>query len=68
MIRKLAALVEPFILALLGTVLLASVLPSPQKWRVDPPGPYVRKRAGTVRARMSQVRRDGLDVCVLKQK
>ncbi|QCI95353.1 bile acid:sodium symporter family protein [Novosphingobium sp. EMRT-2] len=32
MIRKLAALVEPFILALLGTVLLASVLPARGQW------------------------------------
>ncbi|WDI30329.1 monofunctional biosynthetic peptidoglycan transglycosylase [Hyphococcus flavus] len=46
--------------------LLASVLPSPDKWRVDPPGPYVRKRSGTVRARMNVVRRDGLDACVTK--
>ncbi len=45
--------------------LLASVLPNPHKWRVDPPGPYVRKRAGTIRARMNQVRRDGLDRCAL---
>ncbi|GJL91956.1 monofunctional biosynthetic peptidoglycan transglycosylase [Hyphococcus sp.] len=48
--------------------LLASVLPNPHKWRVDPPGPYVRQRAGTVRSRMNQVRRDGLDACVLKSK
>ncbi|WP_425409600.1 monofunctional biosynthetic peptidoglycan transglycosylase [Hyphococcus sp.] len=46
--------------------LLASVLPNPHKWRVDPPGPYVRQRAGTVRARMNVVRRDALDACVLK--
>lgn len=46
--------------------LLASVLPNPHKWRVDPPGPYVQKRTGTVRARMAQVRRDGLDACVLQ--
>lgn len=46
--------------------LLASVLPNPNKWRVDPPGPYVKKRAGTIRGRMKQVRRDGLDACVLK--
>ena len=46
--------------------LLASVLPSPQKWRVDPPGPYVRSRSHTISSRMSQVRRDGLDACVLK--
>lgn len=48
--------------------LLASVLPNPHKWRVDPPGPYVRSRSYTIRSRMDQVRRDGLDVCVLKSK
>lgn len=46
--------------------LLAAVLPNPHRWRVDPPGPYVRKRARTLRARMLQVRRDGLDDCVLE--
>ena len=45
--------------------LLASVLPNPHKWRVDPPGPYVRSRSHTIRSRMDQVRRDGLDSCVL---
>ncbi|WP_375205447.1 monofunctional biosynthetic peptidoglycan transglycosylase [Hyphococcus sp.] len=45
--------------------LLASVLPNPHKWRVDPPGPYVRSRSHTIRSRMDQVRRDGLDACVL---
>ena len=48
--------------------LLASVLPNPHKWRVDPPGPYVRGRAATIRARMNNVRRDGLDSCVYKHK
>jgi monofunctional biosynthetic peptidoglycan transglycosylase len=47
--------------------LLASVLPNPHKWRVDPPGPYVRRRAATVRMRMDQVQRDGLDACVFNQ-
>jgi len=45
--------------------LLAAVLPNPNTWRLDPPGPYVRKRAATLRARMETVRRDGLDDCVL---
>ena len=45
--------------------LLAAVLPSPQKWRVDPPGPYVASRARTLRARMATVRRSGLADCVL---
>lgn len=44
--------------------LLASVLPNPHKWRVDPPGPYVRGRVQTVQGRMMQVRRDGLSACV----
>lgn len=44
---------------------LAAVLPSPNKWRVDPAGPYVRQRTGTILARMDVVARDGLDQCVL---
>ncbi len=44
--------------------LLAAVLPNPHKWRVDPPGRYVRQRTRTLRKRMNQVRRDGLDSCV----
>ena len=46
--------------------LVAAVLPSPQKWRVDPPGPYVASRARTLRGRMAQVRREGLADCVLR--
>jgi len=45
--------------------LLAAVLPSPNKWRVDPPGPYVSKRAGTLQARMRVVQSEGLANCVL---
>ncbi|MEO1252244.1 MAG: monofunctional biosynthetic peptidoglycan transglycosylase [Pseudomonadota bacterium] len=44
--------------------LLAAVLPNPHRWRVDPPGPYVRSRAALLERRMIQVRRDGLDACV----
>lgn len=47
--------------------LLASVLPNPHHWRVDPPGPYVRQRAGTIRARMGVVERDGLTDCVTER-
>ena len=43
---------------------LAAVLPSPNKWRVNPAGPYVRQRTGTILARMDVVTRDGLDSCV----
>ena len=45
--------------------LLASVLPSPNKWRVDPPGEYVNKRARTVQARLFVVRNEGYADCVL---
>jgi monofunctional biosynthetic peptidoglycan transglycosylase len=45
---------------------LAAVLPSPNKWRADKPGPYVRRRAAMIERRMGVVRGDGLDACVLK--
>lgn len=47
--------------------LLAAARPNPHKWRVDPPGPDVRRRAGILRMRLDQVRRDGLDACVLQR-
>lgn len=43
---------------------LAAVLPSPNKWRVNPAGPYVRQRTATLQARMGVVARDQLDACV----
>lgn len=43
--------------------LLAAVLPSPNKWRVDPPGPYVRQRAATIRKRMATVKTAGAHRC-----
>ena len=45
--------------------LLASVLPSPNKWRVDPPGDYVRGRAVTVQVRMNVTGAQGYGDCVL---
>lgn len=45
--------------------LLAAVLPSPNKWRVDPPGQYVSGRTGTIQQRMGIVTRDHLAGCVL---
>ena len=44
---------------------LAAVLPSPNKWRADKPGPYVRRRAAIIEQRMRVVQADGLDACVL---
>ena len=46
--------------------LLATVLPSPNKWRVDPPGPYVQQRTQRTLRQMNNVQRDGLAACVLK--
>ncbi|MEO1042286.1 MAG: monofunctional biosynthetic peptidoglycan transglycosylase [Pseudomonadota bacterium] len=46
--------------------LLAAVLPSPNKWRVDPPGPYVRRRSRQIQSRVRVVRAEGFDTCVFK--
>ncbi|WP_139792404.1 monofunctional biosynthetic peptidoglycan transglycosylase [Henriciella litoralis] len=45
--------------------LLAAVLPNPNKWRLDPPGDYVSRRASMLQGRMRVVASDGLDDCVL---
>ncbi len=45
--------------------LLASVLPSPNKWRIDPPSEFVRGRAHTVNARSKVTAREGYADCVL---
>ena len=44
---------------------LASILPSPLKWRAARPGPYVKKRSRRIGAAAGTVRRDGLAGCVL---
>lgn len=44
--------------------LLAAVLPSPHKWRVDPAGPYVSGRAGTLMQRAEVIRTSGYDACL----
>ncbi len=46
--------------------LLAAVLPSPNRWRLDPPGPYVSSRAATLQARMNVVEGEGLWSCVMR--
>lgn len=45
--------------------LLAAVLPSPNKWRVDPPGNYVSRRAGTLMQRAEVIRTSKYDACLL---
>jgi monofunctional biosynthetic peptidoglycan transglycosylase len=44
---------------------LAAVLPSPNRWSADAPGPYVRARTRSILGRMQVVDRDGLAACVL---
>jgi len=44
--------------------LLSAVLPSPNKWRVDPPGQYVKGRAGILRQRMRVVNDSGYAACI----
>lgn len=46
---------------------LAAVLPSPNRWRADNPGPYVRRRASTIVQRARVVQNDGGAACVLAQ-
>ena len=44
---------------------LAAVLPSPNRWRADSPGPYVRRRAATIVERSRVVRNERTAACVL---
>ena len=44
---------------------LAAVLPNPNRWRADSPGPYVRSRSATIVQRAAVVRNEGMAACVL---
>jgi monofunctional biosynthetic peptidoglycan transglycosylase len=44
--------------------LLASVLPSPNKWRVDPPSDFVSSRATTLMQRMNVIETSRYDSCL----
>lgn len=44
---------------------LAAVLPSPNRWRADNPGPYVRRRAASIVQRAQVVRNEHMAACVL---
>jgi len=44
--------------------LLAAVLPSPNKWRLDPPSEFVKKRAGILRQRMKIIQTSGYASCI----
>lgn len=43
---------------------IAAVLPSPQRRAAGDPAGFTRRYGNTIRARMAQVARDGLDACV----
>lgn len=45
---------------------LAAVLPNPNRWSADSPGPYVRRRSATLVARARVIRNEGLAGCVLE--
>jgi len=44
--------------------LLAAVLPNPNKWRVDPPTPFVSQRSNTLTQRANVIRNSGYDLCL----
>jgi len=43
---------------------LAAILPDPDDWRAQHPGPYVKHRSTTLVSRMAEVRRDNLESCL----
>lgn len=45
---------------------LAAVLPSPNRWRADSPGPYVRRRSASIVQRARVVRSEHMAACVLQ--
>lgn len=44
---------------------LAAVLPSPNRWRADSPGPYVRRRSASIVERARVVRNERMASCAL---
>jgi monofunctional glycosyltransferase len=45
---------------------LATILPSPRRYRADRPGPYVARQSQVVADRIDEVRRDRLDACLFQ--
>ena len=45
---------------------IAAILPNPQKYRVNSPGPYVQRRANAIVRGANTVRDSGLDSCIYK--
>lgn len=46
---------------------LAAVLPNPNRWSADSPGPYVRRRSASLVSRARVVRNEGLAACVIER-
>lgn len=46
---------------------LAAVLPSPNRWRADSPGPYVRRRSASILQRARVVRNEHMSGCVVER-
>jgi monofunctional biosynthetic peptidoglycan transglycosylase len=57
--RKSAANLTP-----MEAARLAAILPSPRRYRANPPGPYVASRGYTIAARAQSIRAYGEDRCV----
>ena len=53
-------------LSTLQAARLAAILPSPNRYRADRPGPFVQRQSGVIAARMGEVARDRLDACVFQ--
>jgi monofunctional biosynthetic peptidoglycan transglycosylase len=45
---------------------LATILPSPRRYRADDPGPFVIRQSRVIYERMDDVRRDRLDSCIFQ--
>jgi monofunctional biosynthetic peptidoglycan transglycosylase len=45
---------------------LATILPSPRRYRADTPGPYVARQSQVIAGRIDDVRRDRLDACLFQ--
>lgn len=51
-------------LSTLEAARLATILPSPRRYRADQPGPYVQRQSQVIADRLDDVRRDRLDSCI----
>ncbi len=45
---------------------LAAIVPKPLSWKAAKPGPYIKRRAGSINRNARVVRNEGLTACVLR--